>query len=238
MFYKVCSRHLKVNEGEHTRAVSKERSMMMAKPEPATSQEKSQRTIFQEYSEAFVVAIILAILIRALLVQAFKIPSGSMEPTLLIGDHILVNKLLYGIRIPFTNARWPQFKKPERGDVIVFVYPGDRTKDFIKRVIAVGGDTVEIRNKKIFINGQQVPDPRAHFGPCPGGGGPTVDDMSPFKVPDGHLFVMGDNRNCSHDSRFWGFVPVDDVKGEAFLIYYSALDLSSIRLGRLFNIIR
>src|SRR5437763_317423 len=104
---------------------------------------KSQRMTFQEYSEALVVAVILAILIRAVFVQAFKIPSGSMEPTLLIGDHILVNKLGYGIRVPFTSLRWPRFSDPDRGDVIVFVYPEDRAKDFIKRVIAVGGDTVE-----------------------------------------------------------------------------------------------
>jgi signal peptidase I len=220
--------------------MSKERPMMRPKPEPATNQEKSQRTIFQEYSEAFVVAIVLAILIRALLVQAFKIPSGSMETTLLIGDHILVNKLVYGIRIPFTEARFPKFTQPRRGDVIVFVYPEDRTKDFIKRVVAVGGDTVEIRNKKVFINGKEVTETHAHFRDSnvwPGDKGPR-DNLPQLKVPEGHLFVMGDNRDFSHDSRFWGFVPIDDVKGEAFLIYYSAQDLSSIRFGRFFNIIR
>jgi len=220
--------------------MGKERSIMRAKPEPATKQEKSQRTIFQEYSEAFVVAIILAILIRALLVQAFKIPSGSMEPTLLIGDHILVNKMVYGIRIPFTKARWPKFADPRRGDVIVFVYPEDRTKDFIKRVVAIGGDTVEIRNKKVFINGKEATEPYAHFRDpkvLPAATSPR-DNIPPFKVPEGYLFAMGDNRDFSHDSRFWGFVPLDDVKGEAFLIYYSAQDLSSIRFGRLFNIIR
>jgi len=214
--------------------------MMRTKPEPAAKQEKSQRTIFQEYSEAFVVAIILAILIRALLVQAFKIPSGSMEPTLLIGDHILVNKMVYGIRIPFTKARWPKFADPRRGDVIVFVYPEDRTKDFIKRVVAIGGDTVEIRNKKVFINGKEATEPYARFRDpkvLPGAASPR-DNIPPFKVPEDYLFAMGDNRDFSHDSRFWGFVPLDDVKGEAFLIYYSAQDLSSIRFGRLFNIIR
>ena len=223
----------------------RERATMKAKPEPATKPEKppekSHRTIFQEYSEAFVVAIILAILIRALLVQAFKIPSGSMEPTLLIGDHILVNKLVYGIRIPFTSARWPIFSDPRRGDVIVFVYPEDRTKDFIKRVVAVGGDTVEIRNKKVFINGKELIDKHAHFRDArvlpPSEKNPR-DNYGPVKVPEGHLFVMGDNRDYSADSRFWGFVPSEDVKGEAFLIYYSAQNLSNIRLGRLFNIIR
>lgn len=201
---------------------------------------KSQRRVFQEYSEALAVAIILAILIRALFIQAFKIPSGSMIPTLLIGDHILVNKLIYGIRIPFTEERWPAFRDPRRGDVIVFVYPEDRTKDFIKRVVGVGGDTVEIKNKVVFINGKPVPSSHARFysnNIIPGNLSPR-DNMQPTKVPKDYLFTMGDNRDYSHDSRFWGFVPVEDVKGEAFLIYYSGENLSGIRWNRLFKIIR
>lgn len=212
---------------------------MRAKPQ-VESAEKPYRTVFQEYSEAFVVAVILAIIIRAVLVQAFKIPSSSMEPTLLVGDHILVNKFLYGIRIPFTDERWPRIKDPQRGDVIVFIYPEDRTKDFIKRVVAVGGDTVEIRNKKIILNGQEAPQPHAHFFSnvyLPGAMNPR-DNMEPVTVPEGKLFVMGDNRDYSHDSRFWGFVPVQDVKGEAFLIYYSGLDLGQVRWNRFMKIIR
>lgn len=203
-------------------------------PEPV---KKSQRTIFQEYSEALVVAIILAIIIRAVLIQAFKIPSGSMEPTLLIGDHILVNKLVYGVRIPFTNKRFPNLFEPEKTDVIVFVYPEDRTKDFIKRVVAVGGDTIEIKNKKVFINGKESITPGARFNSnviMPGDLNPR-DNMQPVKVPDGFLFVMGDNRDFSHDSRFWGFVPLEDVKGKAFLIYYSAQDTAKIRWDRIFK---
>jgi len=203
-------------------------------------QEKSRRNIFQEYSEAFVVAVILAILIRALFIQAFKIPSGSMEPTLLVGDHILVNKLIYGVRIPFTEARWPQFVFPRRGDVIVFVYPEDRTKDFIKRVVAIGNDTVEIRNKKVIVNGQEVDDPYAYRGDrtvLPGNVSPR-DNMGPVTVPPEHLFVMGDNRDFSHDSRFWGFVPASDVKGKAFLIYYSARTFMGVRWDRVFEVIR
>ncbi len=182
--------------------------------------EKSSRNIFQEYSEAFIVAIILAILIRGCLVQAFKIPSSSMEPTLLVGDHILVSKFIYGLRIPFTDARWPHFKDPKPGDVIVFIFPNDRSKDFIKRVIAVGGDTVEVREKQVFVNGVPVENPHAHFF----GNRMNVrrGTFGPVEVPPGHLFVMGDNRDFSQDSRFWGFVPVQDVKGEAFLIYYSS----------------
>jgi signal peptidase I len=182
--------------------------------------EKSSRNIFQEYSEAFIVAIILAILIRGCLVQAFKIPSSSMEPTLLVGDHILVSKFIYGLRIPFTDARWPHFKVPKPGDVIVFIWPKDRSKDFIKRVVAVGGDTVEVREKQVFINDVPVENPHAHFF----GNRMNVrrGTFGPVRVPKDHLFVMGDNRDFSQDSRSWGFVPVQDVKGEAFLIYYSS----------------
>ncbi len=154
---------------------------------------KPQRTIFQEYSEALVVAIILAIIIRAVFVQAFKIPSGSMEPTLLIGDHILVNKLVYGVRIPFTDKRFPDLFKPQRGDVIVFVYPEDRTKDFIKRVIGIGGDTVEIKNKQVFINGKEYVTPQARFNSnvvMPGDLNPR-DNMPPIKVPKGFSFCDG-----------------------------------------------
>jgi len=213
---------------------------MKQKQKAEPPQPKPQRKVFQEYSEAFVVAVILAILIRALLIQAFKIPSGSMIPTLLVGDHILVNKLFYGIRIPFTKARWPRMTEPERGDVIVFVYPEDRTKDFIKRVVAVGGDTVEIRNKVVYINGKPTENPHARFfsnAVLPGDVSPR-DNMPPVKVPEDHLFVMGDNRDYSHDSRWWRFVPVEDVKGEAFLIYYSAEHVPGIKWGRIFNIIR
>ena len=205
---------------------------------------KSFRTIFQEYSEAFVVAVILAILIRAFLVQAFKIPSSSMEPTLLIGDHILVNKFIYGIRIPFTTIRWPRFEDPERGDVIVFTFPEDRTKDFIKRVIGVPGDTIEIINKTVFVNGKPYENPHAHFynSTVYPGDVSRRDNMPPTKVPEDRLFVMGDNRDYSLDSRFWGFVPIEDVKGEAFLIYYSAGNAPGgrweLRWSRIFKVIR
>ncbi len=209
------------------------------KPNVAAKQETSSRRTFQEYSEAFVVAIILATLIRGFLVQAFEIPSGSMEPTLLIGDHILVNKFIYGIRIPFTQDRWPRFRDPARGDVIVFVYPVDRTKDFIKRVIAVPGDTVEIINKRVYINGLESEDPHAYFSDnriYPESNFPR-DNLRQFKVPKGALFVMGDNRDNSHDGRFWGFVPIENVKGEAFIIYYSPRNFGNIRWDRFFKLI-
>lgn len=234
MFYKVYSPNAVV------RPLKRKETNIMATKQASTKKEKSQRNIFQEYCEAFVVAVILAILIRAIFVQAFKIPSGSMENTLLIGDHILVNKFVYGIRIPFTEKRWPRIAEPQRRDVIVFVYPEDRTKDFIKRVVAVGGDTVEIKNKKVIINGKGEENSHARFVTnmaLPADISPR-DNMPPVKVPEGHLFVMGDNRDQSHDSRWWGFVPVEDVKGEAFLIYYSAEDFPLVKWGRIFNIIR
>ncbi len=202
--------------------------------------QKSQRRLFQEYTEALVMAVILAILIRSLLVQAFKIPSSSMEDTLLVGDHILVSKLVYGIRIPFTNIRWPHVAGPKKDDVIVFIYPEDRTKDFIKRVVGVAGDTVEIVNKRVLLNGEEIESPHAKFVSS------VVipkrlsarDNYGPTKIPEDHLFVMGDNRDQSHDSRFWGFVPVKDVRGKAFIIYYSAHPFPEIKWARLFNLIR
>src|ERR1044072_4178603 len=180
------------------------------------------KSAFREYAEAILMALLLALFIRTFIVQAFKIPSGSMIPTLAIGDHILVNKLSYGVRIPFLEKYLVEFGAPARGDVIVFIYPEDRSKDFIKRVIGVAGDNVEIRNKKIFINGKAVEDSHAHFeGYDPQLGG-TVngDNYGPKVVPEGHVFVMGDNRDRSYDSRFWGYVPLSEVRGKAFLIYW------------------
>jgi signal peptidase I len=192
------------------------------------TQTEAQETVktkstFREYAEAIGMALLLALFIRTFIVQAFKIPSGSMIPTLQIGDHILVNKLSYGIRIPLWGHYLVDFGKVQRGDVIVFIFPEDRSKDFIKRVVGVAGDTVEIRGKKIYINGQQVEDPHAHFeGDDPQNILPASrDDYGPTKVPENHLFVMGDNRDRSYDSRFWGFVNMDDVRGKAFLIYWS-----------------
>jgi signal peptidase I len=188
--------------------------------QPAAIKTKSA---FREYAEAIIMALILALFIRTFIVQAFKIPSGSMIPTLEIGDHILVNKLSYGLRMPFLERYLLQYSHPRRGDVVVFIYPEDRSKDFIKRVIAVGGDTVELRDKKIFINGKQIEDPHGHFAgydPLAGGVG-SGDDYGPKTVPQNHIFVMGDNRDRSYDSRFWGFVDLNDVRGKAFLIYWS-----------------
>jgi signal peptidase I len=199
--------------------------MSKAKDQSATGTQTNIRpkSTFREYTEAIGMALLLALFIRTFIVQAFKIPSGSMIPTLQIGDHILVNKLNYGIRIPFWEHYLVDFSRPHRGDVVVFIFPEDRTKDFIKRVIGVGGDTVEIRGKKIYINGKQIDDPHAHFeGDDPQTASlPSRDDFGPKTVPENHIFVMGDNRDRSYDSRFWGFVNLDDVRGKAFLIYWS-----------------
>lgn len=198
--------------------------MSKAKDQSAAAQTHVKpKSTFREYAEAIGMALLLALFIRTFIVQAFKIPSGSMIPTLQIGDHILVNKLSYGIRIPFWEHYIVDFSRPQRGDVVVFIFPEDRTKDFIKRVIGVGGDTVEIHGKKIYINGKQIDDPHAHFeGDDPQTVGlPSRDDFGPRTVPENHIFVMGDNRDRSYDSRFWGFVNLDDVRGKAFLIYWS-----------------
>jgi signal peptidase I len=194
--------------------------------EPATVEAQEtvkSKSTFREYAEAIGMALLLALFIRTFIVQAFKIPSGSMIPTLQIGDHILVNKLAYGIRIPFLEDYVVDFSKPRRGDVVVFIFPEDRSKDFIKRVVGVAGDTVEIRGKRVYINGKQTDDPHAHFeGDDPQTAGlPSRDDYGPKTVPDNHIFVMGDNRDRSYDSRFWGYVDLDEVRGKAFLIYWS-----------------
>ncbi len=182
-----------------------------------------KKGVFREYAEAAVIAILLALFIRTFVVQAFKIPSGSMKPTLLVGDHILVNKFLYGIKIPFTNKTLIPISEPERGDIIVFIYPVDPEKDFIKRVIGLPGDTVEISGEKVLINGKPYDDEHGFYSKM-GSASAQVGKGShfgPVTVPKDRLFVMGDNRNHSYDSRFWGFVPLSSVKGKAFIIYWS-----------------
>jgi signal peptidase I len=182
-----------------------------------------QKSSLRENIEAILIAVVLALFIRTFIVQAFKIPSGSMTSTLVIGDHILVNKFLYGIKIPFLDKTIVPIKDPERGDIIVFKFPEDPTKDFIKRVIGIAGDEIQIRDKKVYINGVLSSDlggfhtdsrilpkrmqPRDNFGPV--------------TIPSNKLFMMGDNRDHSYDSRFWGFVDLKAVKGKAFIIYWS-----------------
>jgi signal peptidase I len=187
------------------------------------SVKKSQ---LRDWSEALVVAAILALIIRTFVVQAFKIPSGSMEDTLLIGDHLLVNKFIYGLNIPFSESPILSLRDPERGDVIVFEFPEDKDKsyfqrrDFIKRVIGKPGDTVEVRNKDVYVNGQRYLTPEAVYKDGTLTAGPR-DNMSPVIVPANSYFVMGDNRDRSYDSRFWRFVDRSAIKGLAFIKYWS-----------------
>ena len=198
---------------------------------------ENTKNVFWEYTKAIVTALILALFIRAYFVQAFKIPSGSMIPTLLVGDHILVNKFIYGTKIPFSDKRILIYREPKRGDIVVFKYPEDPSRDFIKRLIAVGGDVVESRNKVIYINGNPLDEPYVqHVDPnviphapgCTYKGNELVsngeycrDNFGPFTVPRGKFFMMGDNRDLSWDSRFWRFVDMKDIRGKAMIIYWS-----------------
>ena len=193
-----------------------------------------QKSQIREYVEAFGVALLLALVIRTFVVQAFKIPSGSMLPTLEIGDHILVNKFLYGPRleVPLTQlsfGRLPGLRAPAPGDVIVFVNPRNPSLDFIKRVIATAGQTIEIRDRQVYVDGTPSPSPStlSERSPCL----PTEPPFSwprrgpescgPYVVPEGFVFVMGDNRGSSYDSLAWGPVPVENIKGRALIIYWS-----------------
>jgi signal peptidase I len=187
-----------------------------------TSQPKRKSTI-REYIEAILIALLLALFIRTFVVQAFKIPSGSMLNTLLIGDHILVNKFIYGIKDPFSGNTWIPVKKPGRGDVVVFKYPLNPSQDYIKRVIGTEGDQIEIKNKKVYVNGEPQDDSYAIFldSKILPAGVQGRDNMGLKTVPANSLFVMGDNRDNSYDSRFWNFVELKAVKGKAFIFYWS-----------------
>jgi signal peptidase I len=214
------------------------------KTKQAPAVPKSGKGKLRENIEALVIAVILALFIRAFVVQAFKIPSGSMQNTLLIGDYILVNKFIYGVKIPFTEITVIPVKKPRRGDIVVFKFPKDPSKDFIKRVVAVGGDTIMIRDKRVYVNDELQKEDYAVYTdsrilPSNGVYGTTRDNLAPLKVPEGKLFVMGDNRDESNDSRFWQFADVSAVKGKAFIIYWSwnrkDFDVRWNRLGSLIH---
>ncbi len=181
------------------------------------------KSVFREYAESIAIAVILALLIRTFIVQPFKIPSGSMEDTLAIGDHLLVSKFIYGTMVPFMGQRILKIRDPKRGDVIVFEYPLDADKDFIKRVIGVPGDEIEIRHKKVYVNGKAYENPHeVHKGKDTLAGEQTPrDNFGPLRVPAGSYFVMGDNRDNSYDSRFWGFVDQGKIKGLAFIKFWS-----------------
>jgi signal peptidase I len=189
----------------------------------ATDETTPQKSHIRENIEAILVAILIALFIRTFVVQAFKIPSGSMKQTLQIGDHILVNKFVFGVKIPYWNKTIIPFKSPQRNDIIVFKYPVDPNKDFIKRVIGVGGDVVESRDKQLYVNHKLLNhDFGVHTDPhILSGRNRKRDNFGPITVPQNALFVMGDNRDESFDSRFWGFVDLKAVNGKAFMVYWS-----------------
>ena len=192
--------------------------------------------VVKDYAEALVIALVLAFFIRSFVVQAFKIPSGSMLETLQIGDHLLVNKFLYGLKVPFTDKIFIEVSDPQFGDIIVFEFPEDPSKDFIKRVIGLPGDVIEIRDKRVFRNGEKLEedyirhtDPNIIVG--------NRDNYGPETVPEGTCFVMGDNRDESYDSRFWGFVKRETIKGKAWILYWSWSSLTDIRWDRIGNVV-
>jgi len=173
----------------------------------------------REWTESIIIALILAMLIRTFIVQAFKIPSGSMIPTFMVGDRIFVNKYIYGARIPFTNFNLPAVRQPKRGDIIVFISPETPKKDFVKRLIATGGQTVEIRDGKIYIDGIVADEPpiRSVYYYNEGDYGAEGQVID---VPKDNYFVLGDNSSSSRDSRYWGFVPKKNLLGRVALIYW------------------
>lgn len=177
----------------------------------------------REYAESIIWALVLAFIIRSCVIQAFKIPSGSMEDTLAIGDHLFVNKFIYGIKLPFTDKRILKIRDPRRGDVMVFEYPVDRSKDFIKRVIGVPGDVIQVQNKVVYVNGAPYKNPHEVHKETDllSREQSPRDNFGPVRVPAGSYFMMGDNRDRSYDSRFWGFVKESDIVGEAFIKYWS-----------------
>ena len=187
-----------------------------------------RKSVVREYFESIVIAVILALFIRTFIVQAFKIPTGSMEPNLLIGDQLLVNRFVFAPTVSGAERTLLPMTGIRRGDIIVFKYPENPERDFIKRVIGLPGETIELKDHRILVNGAPVDEPYAHYLPRPEGSGQhevTSDDVrdryGPVTVPPDALFVMGDNRDNSADSRYWGFLPKANVKGKALMIYWS-----------------
>jgi signal peptidase I len=204
---------------------------------PAAAAHPPTKSVAREYLEMLVGAVILALFVRAFIFQAFKIPTGSMEPNLLIGDHLLVDKQVFSPTLGWIEDVLFAKREIRRGDVLVFKFPEDPTRDFIKRVIALPGETFEIQDKQVLINGVALTEPYAHFlepplkrtDPDYGLYGEDIRDNSgPQKIPEGQLMMMGDNRDNSRDSRFWGFVPEENIVGKAFFIWLNFGDFKRI----------
>jgi len=190
-----------------------------------------KKSVFREYAEIISMAVILAFFVRAFFLQAFRIPSESMEDTLLIGDFLFANKLIYGPKVPFTDKRLPGVRDPKPGDIIIFKYPGDKKTDYIKRCVAVEGQTVELKGRTLYVNGLAQNESYAKYY--------HGSNFGPYIVPEGHIFMMGDNRDNSADSRVWGPLPKSLILGKAMFIYFS-LNSSDrfIRFSRIGDIIR
>jgi signal peptidase I len=221
------------------------------------SGEPFKKSVAREYFESLVIAVVLALFIRTFVVQAFKIPTGSMEPNLLIGDHLLVNKLVFGPAAGSVERTLLPMTDIARGEVIVFKYPEDPERDFIKRVIGLPGEQIEVRHKRVYVGGTLLDEPYAFYieqpppvpreidpaGDRQGLSGDPRENYGPVTVPPKHYFVMGDNRDNSQDSRYWGFLPRDYVKGRALVIYWSyeaetGNVVTGTRWGRLLHQVR
>lgn len=202
------------------------------KPETLSASRKGKKSVWREYAEALIIALLLALVIRTFIVQAFKIPSESMLNTLQVGDHLLASKFAYGIKAPFTDTYIYKGSDPQRGDIIIFKYPNDPSVDYIKRIVGVPGDVIEVREKQLYRNGQPVKEAYIRHTD-PRGSEPLRDNYAPVTVPEGKYFVMGDNRDNSLDSRFWGFVDRDAIRAKAWRIYWSWGGLGDIRWSRI-----
>ena len=197
--------------------------MASTKPEPQI-QKVRRKSVLRDYAESLIVALILALIIKTSLVEAYKIPSGSMEDTLLVGDFLLANKFIYGSKIPLIDVRLPAIREPKPGDVIIFKFPGNLKQNYIKRLIATEGQVVEIKNKQVYVDGKPLADPPhvKHTDNINSSiGNPNRDNFGPYRVPKGFLFAMGDNRDNSYDSRFWGPLDRKLVLGKAMILHWS-----------------
>ena len=192
-----------------------------------------KKSVVREYVESLLIAFVLALFVRTFVFQAFKIPTGSMEPNLLVGDHLIVNKMIFAPTASGVERAFRPGRSIARGDVVVFKYPEDPERDFIKRVIGLPGDRVELRQKRVFVNDKPLQEPYAHhLDGAPGTGPLQSDDVrqayGPVTVPQGQYFMMGDNRDNSQDSRFWGYLPEHYIKGQALFIYFSFSETGSL----------
>ena len=194
---------------------------MSVKRQAAVVAAAPQKSRLRQNVESIAWALVIALCVRSSVVQAFWVPSGSMLPTIQIGDHIFVNKLAYSLRVPLIETEILHIGEPDRNEIVVFVSPVDRNTDLIKRIIAIGGDTVEIRNKTVLVNSKPLEDSHAYFEDPSVAANGQRDNYGPVTVPEGKFFVLGDNRDRSYDSRFWGFADVATVKGKATFIYWS-----------------